>query len=71
MVHTFPLYPLAAIAVCLLLEAGGRGGQWTMGVRLLCLGLVVTWDWNAAFILHSHGGAFPGEYIMKLDLLGS
>ena len=61
MVKTFPLYPLTAVGVALLLEAGSeRRGYWTQMIRVICMGVVVTWDWNASFILHDGNSAFPG-----------
>ncbi|CAL1533332.1 unnamed protein product [Lymnaea stagnalis] len=67
MVKTFPLYPLFAIGVSLLTEAGNRRGYWTQMIRVVCLGVVATWDWNAAFILH-RASPFPGEGPSNWDM---
>ncbi|XP_055861220.1 transmembrane protein 45B-like isoform X1 [Biomphalaria glabrata] len=67
MVKTFPLYPLFAIGVSLLVEAGSRRGYWTQMIRIICLGLLATWDWNAAFILHK-ASPFPGAGMSSWDM---
>ncbi|KAK0068857.1 transmembrane protein 45B [Biomphalaria pfeifferi] len=67
MVKTFPLYPLFAIGVSLLVEVGSRRGYWTQMIRIICLGLLATWDWNAAFILHK-ASPFPGSGMSSWDM---
>lgn len=60
MVTTLPTYPLLGIGVSLVLETINQCSYWTQVMRVFCLGVVATWDLNAAFILHS-GTPFPGK----------
>ncbi|BFZ18826.1 hypothetical protein BsWGS_21865 [Bradybaena similaris] len=59
MVTTLPTYPLLGIGVSLVLEMINPCSYWTQVMRVFCLGVVATWDMNAAFILHS-AKPFPG-----------
>ncbi|XP_059142374.1 uncharacterized protein LOC131930030 [Physella acuta] len=67
MVKTFPLYPLFAIGVSLLVEAERRRGYWCQMVRIVCLGVLASWDLNAAFILH-RASPFPGPNPSHWDM---
>ncbi|KAK3707685.1 hypothetical protein RRG08_050500 [Elysia crispata] len=68
MVKTLPLYPLVAIGVCLLVEMGSRGSFIAQTVRVASLGLIATWNFNAAFILHK-GPSFPGKEQSSWDMM--
>ncbi|GFR60922.1 dermal papilla derived protein [Elysia marginata] len=68
MVKTFPLYPLMAIGVCLLVEMDSRGSFIAQMIRVTCLGLLATWNFNAAFILHK-GSSFPGKEPSSWDMM--
>ncbi|GFO01171.1 dermal papilla derived protein [Plakobranchus ocellatus] len=68
MVKTLPLYPLLAIGACLLWEMDNRHSFCAQMLRVASLGLVTTWNFNSAFILHK-GSSFPGKEQSSWDMM--